>query len=312
MNSLAGARILVTGSTGFLGQYVGPAISALGGEVVQVSRSKGCDLRNEAEAFQAILINRPDIVVHLAATVGGIGANMNAPATFFRDNMAMSMNVVHAASAGRAKLVAVGSVCSYPKDCPIPFKEDDLWNGYPESTNAPYGIAKKAMLVMMQAYRKQHGLTYAYLIPTNLYGPGDHFEEPVSHVIPALIRRFMSAKKSGEKEVVCWGTGKATRSFLFVADAAKAVALACAKLDFDGPVNLPGSDEISISELAEMVARMCGFDGKIAWDPSKPDGQPRRSVDGARAKKLLGWSPGTLLKDGIRQTLIFHGKRGDV
>lgn len=296
---LKAARVLVIGGTGFLGQYVCHEVEAAGGEAISVSRRRGYDLRNEADALSVLLLSKPDVVVHLAGTVGGIGANAAAPATFFRDNMLMGMNVVHAAALARTRLIMVGSVCSYPKDAVPPFKEEALWNGHPEETNAPYGIAKRALLAMCRAYRKQHGLSFGYVIPANLYGPGDRFGES-GHVIPALIRRFFEGKDKGLKEVVCWGTGKPTRSFLFVHDAAKAIALAAASLDDDDPVNLPGSSEISIADLAALVAKLCGYAGKITWDPSKPDGQPRRALDGARAEKLLGWKPKISLEDGLR------------
>lgn len=306
MEKVAGARILVTGGSGFLGKYVMAALSALGADPIPLSRAHGYDLRNEAEALQAVLYFHPDIVVHLAATVGGIGANMAAPATFFRDNMLMGMNVAHAAAVGRSKLVAVGTICSYPAFCEIPFKEEDFWNGYPEPTNAPYGVAKKALFVMMRAYRRQFGLHYAYLVPCNLYGPGDNFEENVSHVIPAMIRRFVEAKEADAKTVTCWGTGRATRSFLFAADAAKAVAKACAGLDYDDIVNLPGTEEVAMATLAKTVANRTGYTGKIEWDAKRPDGQERRMVDGARARKLLDWKPETQLEDGIRMTVDWY------
>lgn len=310
MDSISGRRVLVTGGTGFLGQYVCHELEAMGAEPVPLSRRSGFDFRNEAEALSAVLFIKPDVVVHLAGVVGGIGANMAAPATFFRDNMLMGMNVVDAAAKARAKLVMVGTVCSYPKDCPAPFKEETFWDGYPEPTNAPYGIAKKALFVMCRAYRMQHGLKYAYLIPTNLYGPCDNFSDDTSHVIPALIRRFVEAKEKSLKDVSCWGTGKATRSFLFVHDAAKAIATAAAKLDHDDLVNLPGGEETSIAALAALIAKVCGYAGKVSWDPSKPDGQPRRLVDGARAEKLLGWKPRVRLEEGIRATVDWYLSEG--
>lgn len=303
---LSGARILVTGATGFLGQYVMATLQQAGAEGIPLSKKLGYDLRNEGEALQAVLATHPDIIIHLAATVGGIGANMAQPATFFRDNIMMGMNIIHAAAVGKVKLITVGTVCSYPKDCPVPFREESFWDGYPESTNAPYGIAKKALLVMMQAYRKQFRLRFAYLVPANLYGPGDHFEGTNSHVIPALVKRFVDAKEAGLKEVVCWGSGQATRSFLFAADAAKAITIASASLDSDDIVNLPGTDEISVGELAVMIAKMIGYSGKVIWDASKPDGQPRRFSDGGRAKELLGWQPETKLADGLKMTVAWY------
>lgn len=300
---LSGARILVTGGTGFLGRYVCQKLSDAKALVLPISRRLGYDLTDEAQAYSAFLIARPDIVIHLAATVGGIGANMARPATFFRDNLKMGMNVVHAASAAGAKVVMLSTVCAYPRDCPVPFLEETLWDGYPESTNAPYGIAKKALLVMLQAYRNQHGLRFSYLIPCNLYGPGDNTDESSSHVIPALIRRFVEAREADAPQVTCWGTGKATRSFLYVEDAAQAIVQAAAGLDDDRPVNLPGGPEIAMSDLAGKIASLVGYDGKIEWDASKPDGQPRRFIDGRRAEKLLGWKPETLLDEGLKKTI---------
>lgn len=304
---LEGVRILCSGGSGFLGRNVCAQMAEGGARVFSVSRSTGYDLRNEAETLLSILAVHPDAIVHLAATVGGIGANMASPATFFRENMLMGINVVHAAAVARAKLVFVGTLCSYPKDgIELPFKESDFWMGFPEETNAPYGIAKKALLVMCQAYRKQHGLRFGYLVPANLFGPGDNFNENTSHVIPALIRRFAEAKEVDVKEVTCWGTGNATRSFLYVKDAAIAITRATETLDYDGPVNLSGTREISIKELAELVAKAVGYKGKILWDSSKPDGQPKRSVDGTLAEKLLEWRPETPLEQGIQETVDWY------
>lgn len=303
---LQGAKILVTGATGFLGKFVMAAITDQGGVGVPISKSLGYDLRNETEVLQALLIYQPDIVVHLAATVGGIGANMASPGIFFRDNILMGINVVHACAMANIKLIAVGTICSFPKHCPTPFKEENFWNGYPEETNAPYGIAKKALHVMCEAYRKQYGFHYGYLVPCNLFGPGDHFEEKVSHVIPAMIKRFADAVEANAPEVTCWGTGKATRSFLFAPDAAKAIAIACAELDSDQIVNLPGSEEISMKKLADLVAKLCKYKGEINFDPTKPDGQPKRLVDGTRARTMLGWAPGTTLHDGLEMTIEWY------
>lgn len=308
-NDAAGTRVLVTGGTGFLGQYVSQEVERLGAKVLPIGR-KLYDLRNETDALSVMLSARPDVVIHLAAKVGGIGANMAAPATFFRENMVMGLNMIHATAVAGAKLVMVGTVCSYPKFSPVPFKEADFWNGYPEDTNAPYGVAKKALFVMCRAYRQQHGLKYAYLVPANMYGPFDHFDEGASHVIPALIRRFTEAKEANLPEVVCWGTGKATRSFLFASDAAAAIAKACVVLDHDDIVNLPGGPETSMADLAALVARACGYRGRIKWDPSKPDGQPRRLVDGAKAKELLEWSPTVGLAEGLRATVDWYLTEG--
>jgi len=299
-------RIMVTGASGFLGRHVVEALAGIGAEVVPVSRRTGYDLRNEGDALSAMLVSRPDIVVHLAATVGGIGANMASPAVFFRDNMAMGMNMIEAAVKQRARLVMLGTVCSYPKDCPIPFKEESYWEGYPEPTNAPYGIAKKALHVMCKAYRDQYGLTYSYLVPCNLYGPGDNFNDQASHVIPAMIKRFVEAREQKREQVHCWGTGKATRSFLYAPDAAKAIASACATpMTHEGVINLPGTEEIAMSALAAMVADACRYTGRIEWDAHRPDGQPRRMVDGELAGKVLGWRPETSFKDGLRATVAW-------
>ncbi len=303
---LDGARVLVTGGTGFLGKFVMAALQAQGATAIPISKRLGFDIRNEAEFQGALLIEKPDIVVHLAATVGGIGANMANPATFFDDNMQMGMNVVRGCARAGCKLVTVGTVCSYAKHTPVPFREEDFWNGYPEETNAPYGIAKKAIHVMCEAYRKQFGLSYAYLVPANMYGPHDNFEEKSSHVIPAMIRRFVEATEAEAPEVTCWGTGKATRSFLFAPDAAKAIAIACAKLDDDKIVNLPGSEEVTMKKLAETVARILRYKGKILWDPTRPDGQPKRAVDGTRARQLLAWAPETMLQDGLELTIEWY------
>lgn len=304
--SLNGVKILVTGGTGFLGRYVVETLRQLGAKPHPISKSTGFDLRNEADVLQATLLVKPEVVIHLAALCGGIGANQASPGRFFRDNMQMGMNVVHAASVAQAKLVTVGTVCSYGAVTPTPFKEENFWKGYPEPTNAPYGIAKKAVHVMMEGYRQEFGLHYAYLVPANLYGPGDHFEDEKSHVIPAMVKKFVEAAEEGKEEVVLWGTGKPTRSFLFVADAAQAVAIAADKLDFPGIVNLPGHGEISMKDLAEKVAKLVGYAGKLSWDEKKPDGQARRSIDGTRAKKLLDWSPFTTLDAGLEATVQWY------
>lgn len=301
-----GLKVLVTGGTGFLGRRVCRMLEEAGQTPIPMSRRSGYDLRNESEALSALLITRPDVVVHLAAVVGGIGANMAQPGVFFRDNMLLGLNVIHAAAMARARVVVAGTVCSYPRDCPVPFQETAFWDGFPEETNAPYGIAKKALLEMCRAYRKQHGLSYGYLVPCNLFGPEDNFDEKTSHVIPALVRRFVEAKEARQKKVVCWGTGSATRSFLHVDDAAAAIAIACAALDHDGPVNLAGGEETSMKDLASMVARLVGYEGTIAWDKTKPDGQPRRAIDGTLAEKLLRWKPSVPLETGLKQTIEWY------
>lgn len=299
-------KVLVTGGTGFLGNRVCAAMRDVGWTAVPISRRTGYDLRNESEALSAVVVTRPDVIVHLAATVGGIGANMERPGAFFRENMLMGMNVIHAASLARARLVTAGTVCSFPKHCPVPFKEEDFWNGFPEETNSPYGIAKKSLLVMCQAYARQHGLEHTYLVLSNLYGPEDNFDERGSHVIPALIKRFVEAKRDGLDVVTCWGTGVATRSFLHVDDAAAGIVQAC-KMDpyGDNPINLSGSAEISMKDLSGLIAKAVGFRGRIEWDASKPDGQPRRAMDGTRAAELLNWTPKRPFDEGVKETVAW-------
>jgi GDP-L-fucose synthase len=254
---------------------------------------------------------RPDIVIHLAAEVGGIGANQAMPGRFLYANLAMALHLIeHARRNGIARFVQVGTICSYPKHTPVPFREEDLWNGYPEETNAPYGIAKKAALVMLDAYHRQYGLASAYLLPANLYGPRDNFDVRTSHVIPALIRRCSEASLGGERSIQCWGTGEATREFLFVTDAAEAVVRAAESIDVPVPINLGTGVEIKIRDLVQRIARHCSFDGAIEWDPTKPDGQPRRCLDVQRAQTMLGWRASTDLSDGLRRTVEWY--RGHV
>jgi len=247
---------------------------------------------------------KPTVVIHLAAEVGGIGANQENPGRFFYANMAMGLHLIeHARIRGIKKFVQVGTICSYPKFTPVPFKEEDLWNGYPEETNAPYGIAKKALLVMLQAYRRQYGLNGIYLLPVNLYGPGDNFDSQTSHVIPALLRKFCTAVDEGKNEVVVWGTGSASREFFYVKDAARAIAMATEKYDGSEPVNLGAGFEITIKDLAEKIKDMTGFKGKLVWDTSKPDGQPRRCLDTSRAKQLFGFEAQMSFDLGLRETI---------
>ncbi len=308
MTDLAGKRIVVTGGAGFLGRAVCQVLRGRGvaQEHIFVPRRKDFDLTVEADVERLYDTARPDVVIHLAAEVGGIGANMAQPGRFFYANMAMGLHLVeHARRRGLGKFVHTGTVCAYPKHCPIPFREDDLWNGYPEETNAPYGVAKKAIFVMLDGYRRQYGLASAVAVPVNLYGPGDNFDPASSHVIPALIRKCEEARVSGADEVVCWGTGSATREFLYVDDAAEGIVKAAETMDEPVPINLGGGIEISIRDLVMKIAAACGFTGRIVWDASKPDGQPRRALDISRARTLLGWEPKQGFDTGLATTVAW-------
>ena len=272
-----------------------------------VPRRRDYDLTREADVARLYRDARPDIVLHLAAEVGGIGANQANPGRYFYANMAMALHLIEEARrVGLRKFVQVGTICAYPKHTPVPFREADLWNGYPEETNAPYGVAKKAALVMLDGYRRQYGLASSYLLPVNLYGPWDNFDPATSHVIPALIRKCLEAAESGRAWIDCWGTGSASREFLFVDDAAEGVVRAAERLDDPVPVNLGTGSEITVRALVELVAETCGFTGEIRWDPSRPDGQPRRCVDASRASELLGWCAETRLADGLRATVDWY------
>ncbi|MDM7912336.1 MAG: GDP-L-fucose synthase, partial [Methanotrichaceae archaeon] len=276
--------VVVTGGAGFLGQHLVREIQRRGANKVFVPRSSQYDLREEEPIIRLFDALKPEIVIHLAAVVGGIGANMRNPGRFFYENAIMGLQVMEQARVfGVKKFVAVGTVCAYPKFTPVPFKEDDLWNGYPEETNAPYGIAKKMLLVQSQAYRQQYGFNSIFLLPVNLYGPRDSFDLETSHVIPALIRKCVEAVERGDRRVVLWGTGRASREFLFVEDAAEAIALATERYDKPDPVNIGSGKEITIRDLARIVADLAGFQGDIVWDASHSDGQPRRCVDTSRA-----------------------------
>jgi GDP-L-fucose synthase len=308
MTDLTGKRSVVTGGAGFLGRAVCRVLRSRGvaEERIFVPRRKDFDLTVEADVERLYDVARPDVVIHLAAEVGGIGANMAQPGRFFYANMAMGLHLVeHARRRGLGKFVHTGTVCAYPKHCPIPFREDDLWNGYPEETNAPYGVAKKAIFVMLDGYRRQYGLASAVAVPVNLYGPGDNFDPASSHVIPALIRKCEEARVSGAEEVVCWGTGSATREFLYVDDAAEGIVKAAETMDEPVPINLGGGIEISIRDLVMKIAAACGFKGRIVWDASKPDGQPRRALDISRARTLLGWEPKQGFDTGLATTVAW-------
>ena len=300
----ASTRVVVTGGAGFLGSFVVEALHARGCREISVPRSRDYDLRESDDIARLYDRTRPQVVVHLAAVVGGIGANRANPGRFFYDNAIMGLQLMeYARRLGVEKFIAVGTVCAYPKVTPVPFKEEDLWNGYPEDTNAPYGLAKKMLLVQAQAYRAQYGFNAIHLLPVNLYGPRDNFDLESSHVIPAMIRKFLAAKERGEPSVVLWGDGSPTREFLHVEDAAEAIALATERYDGSEPVNLGSGEEISIRELAELIAAEVGFRGEIVWDTTQPNGQPRRRLDVSRAERLFGFRAKHPFRDGVRQTV---------
>jgi GDP-L-fucose synthase len=299
-------RIIVTGGAGFLGSFLVEKLRARGYTNIIVPRRKDYDLTREADVERLYCDHRPDVIMHLAAEVGGIGANRDNPGRFFYANMAMGLHLIEAARRhGLRKFVQVGTICAYPKFTPVPFKETDLWDGYPEETNAPYGIAKKALMVMCQAYRQQYGLNAIYLLPVNLYGPRDNFDLHTSHVIPALIRKCVEARRRGEGQILAWGTGSASREFLYVEDCAEGLIAAMERYDSPEPMNLGSGREITIRDLTELVARLSGFTGQIAWDASKPDGQPRRCLDVSRAKDALGFVAGTSLEQGLKRTIAW-------
>ena len=303
-SNLTNKRICVTGGAGFLGRVVHAELTKLGAGDVFVPRSREYDLTRADAVARLFNEARPEIVIHLAAEVGGIGANQKQPGRFFYANMAMGLNLIEEAGLrGVKKFVQVGTVCAYPKHCEVPFREEDLWNGYPEETNAPYGVAKRALGVMLDAYRAQYGFNGIFLIPVNLYGPGDNFDPETSHVIPALIRKFCEAVDKGIDTVTCWGTGKASREFLYVDDAAEAIVKAAEQHNDSEPINLGTGREIAIADLAELIARLCGFDGRIVWDATRPDGQPRRQLDTTRAATALNWRAGTDLEEGLKRTI---------
>ncbi len=291
---------MVTGGAGFLGRAVVKRLATAKVADIFVPRSADYDLRTVEGVRRALSDGRPDVVIHLAAVVGGIGANRENPGTFFHDNATMGIHIMEGARlAGVEKFVQIGTVCSYPKFTPVPFKEDDLWNGYPEETNAPYGLAKKMLLVQGQAYREQYGFNVIHLIPVNLYGPGDNFDPASSHVIPALIKKCVDARESGADHIDVWGTGSASREFLYVDDAAEGIVLAADRYDEPDPVNLGTGREISIRELVGLIVVLTGFEGAVRWDSSRPDGQPRRAIDASRAKERLGFHARTRLEDGL-------------
>lgn len=300
-------NIVLTGGAGFLGSELHDLLKTLSPKKIIVPRSKDFDLRKKKDA--AKVVANADVVIHLAANVGGIGYNLNYPGTLFYDNLLMGVHLMEESRKAEVKkFVAIGTICAYPKHTPVPFKEKDLWNGYPEETNAPYGLAKKMLLVQSQAYRQQYNFNSIFLLPVNLYGPGDNFDPNSSHVIPALIRKFVKAKKNNEKEVIVWGTGNPTREFLFVADAARAIALATEKYNKSEPVNIGANFEISIRKLAKTIKKVVGFDGKIVFDPSKPDGQPRRKLSTTKAKEEFGFEAKVKFELGLKKTVSWYEK----
>ena len=304
VGSWQGRRVMVTGGGGFLGQVVVRELVANGADGVFVPRSRDYDLRTTEGVRRALHDGRPELVIHLAAVVGGIGANREHPGSFFYQNAIMGIQLMEEARlAGVERYLTVGTVCSYPKFTPVPFREEALWNGYPEETNAPYGLAKKMLLVQSQAYRNEYGFDAVYVIPVNLYGPGDDFDPRTSHVIPALIRKIVDAHGQGDPTVPVWGTGSASREFLYVDDAARGVVLAAARLDGPEPVNLGVGEETTIRALVERICAIVGYQGSLEWDATKPDGQPRRALDTSRAREAFGFTARMPLEDGLRRTI---------
>ena len=300
-------RVCVTGGAGFLGSFVVQKLRERGAREIFIPTIDQYNLVQQDDINRLLEDSKPDLIIHLAAHVGGIGANREHPADFFYDNLMMGVQLMHQAwKFGVEKFVAIGTVCAYPKFTPVPFKEDDIWSGYPEETNAPYGLAKKMLLVQAQAYRQQYGFNAVFLLPVNLYGPRDNFNPRSSHVIPALIRKCLEAQERGDTEVVVWGDGSPTREFLYVEDAAEGILAASERYNGSDPVNLGSGYEISIKDLAEMIARLSGFTGKLVWDTSKPNGQPRRGLDVTRAEQYFGFRAQTIFEEGLRRTIEWY------
>jgi GDP-L-fucose synthase len=307
MSFWAGKRVIVTGGSGFLGRHLVAKLQAQSPGKVFVPRKQTCDLTVAANVERLYSDERPHMVIHLAGEVGGIGANRVNPGRFFYNNLIMGVELMEFARKYEVqKFVALGTICAYPKFTPVPFKEDDLWKGYPEETNAPYGLAKKMLLVQAQAYRQQYGFNAIYLLPVNLYGPADNFEPATSHAIPAIIKKCVDAVRTGAREIVLWGTGNPTREFLYVEDAADAILLASERYDGPEPVNIGSGNEIRIRDLATLIAKLTGFQGKIVWDSTQPDGQPRRALDVSRAERLLGFRAQMPLEEGLKRTIDWY------
>ncbi len=304
-----GRRVCVTGGAGFLGSFVTEGLRQRGAEVF-IPRIEDYDLVKPEDIHRMLADARPQLIIHLAALAGGIGANRARPADFFYINLMMGVQLMHEAwKSGVDKFVAIGTICAYPKFTPLPFREENLWDGYPEETNAPYGLAKKMLLVQAQAYREQYGFNAVYLLPVNLYGPRDNFDLETSHVIPALIRKCLEAKARGDKQVVLWGDGSPTREFLYVEDAARGILLASERFNSNEPVNLGSGMEISIKELANLIRRLTGYEGEFVWDTSKPNGQPRRALDVSRAEKFFGFRALVPFEEGLRRTIEWYKQK---
>jgi GDP-L-fucose synthase len=308
---LSNKRVVVTGGAGFLGRVVCRKLRERGCEEVLVPRRAEYDLTQEDDVARLYREMRPQVVLHLAAEVGGIGANQASPGRYFYANMAMALHLIEHARLNDLDLfVQTGTICAYPKHTPVPFREEELWNGYPEETNAPYGIAKKAAMVMLEGYRQQYGMRGVFVLPVNLYGPHDNFDLESSHVIPALIRKCIAARDAGADEIVCWGTGTVSREFLYVEDAGEGIVRAAEVMDEPTPINLGTNHEITIADLVTLIARLTGFEGAIRWDSSRPDGQPRRRLDTSRAAELLDWQAEVGLEEGLRQTIEWWEREG--